>query len=122
MTTTTSASTSLGTKAPVPLATTRLVMEIVSGNTVYNISGIANVGEGTSYDADGLYCDGCAWITFEHNAVFQVDYGIETTSENQVCQATGTEWTGAYGVGTPAKAKLPVLRHVRHGPQQPLLL
>ena len=80
---------------------------IVSGNTVYNISGIANVGEGTSYDADGLYCDGCAWITFEHNAVFQVDYGIETTSENQVCQATGTEWTGAYGVGTPAKAKLP---------------
>jgi len=80
---------------------------VVSGNTVYNISGIGNVGEGNSYDADGLYCDGCAWITFERNAIFQVDYGIETTSENQVCQATGTEWSGTYGVGTPAKGKLP---------------
>jgi hypothetical protein len=80
---------------------------VFSGNTIYNISGIANVGEGSSYDADGLYCDGCAWVTFEHNAVFQVDYGIEVTSENQVCQANGTEWPGAFGVGTPAKAKLP---------------
>lgn len=80
---------------------------VVSGNTVYNISGIGNVGEGNSYDADGMYCDGCAWITWEHNAVFQVDYGIETTSENQVCLATGTEWPGTYGVGTPATGKLP---------------
>src|SRR3984957_14800458 len=29
----------------------------ISGNTVYNISGINNPGEGNSYDADGLYCD-----------------------------------------------------------------
>ena len=80
---------------------------VVSGNTVYNISGIGNVGEGNSYDADGLYCDGCAFVTFERNAVFQVDYGIETTSENQVCQATGTEWSLPNHTGTAARGKLP---------------
>ena len=37
----------------------------VSGNTVYNISGITNPGEGYEYDADGLYCDGCAYVTIE---------------------------------------------------------
>ena len=80
---------------------------VVSGNTVYNISGIANPGEGAEYDADGLYCDGCAFVTFERNVVFQVDYGIETTSENQICLATGTEWPGPDGVGKPARGKLP---------------
>ncbi len=66
----------------------------ISGNTIYNISGIANAGEGDEYDADGLYCDGCAYVTFERNVIFQVDYGIETTSENQVCLENGTEWSG----------------------------
>ncbi len=80
---------------------------VVSGNTVYNISGIGNVGEGNSYDADGLYCDGCAFVTFERNAIFQVDYGIETTSENQVCQATGTEWSLPNYTGIAARGKLP---------------
>ncbi len=81
---------------------------VVSGNTVYNISGIVNPGEGNSYDADGLYCDGCAYVTFERNVVFQTDYGIETTSENQVCQASGTEWSGGnQGSGTAAKGKFP---------------
>lgn len=80
---------------------------VVSGNTVYNISGIANPGEGNEYDADGLYCDGCAFVTFERNVIFQVDYGIETTSENQVCLSTGTEWPGPDGVGKPARGKLP---------------
>jgi hypothetical protein len=79
----------------------------VSGNTVYNISGIANPGEGNSYDADGLYCDGCAYVTFERNIIFQVDYGIETTSENQVCQSNGTEWSGPNNTGIPAKGKSP---------------
>ena len=79
----------------------------VSGNTVYNISGITNPGEGLEYDADGLYCDGCAYVTFERNVIFQVDYGIETTSENQVCQANGTEWSGPNGTGTAAKGKFP---------------
>jgi len=80
----------------------------ISGNTVYNISGITNPGEGYEYDADGVYCDGCAYVTFERNVIFQVDYGIETTSENQVCQANGTEWSGGNtGSGTAARGKSP---------------
>ena len=80
----------------------------VRGNTIYNISGIKNAGEGYSYDADGLYCDGCAYVTFEDNVVFQTDYGIETTSENQVCQANGTEWSGGNaGSGTAARGSSP---------------
>ena len=79
----------------------------ISGNTVYNISGITNPGEGYEYDADGLYCDGCAYVTFERNVIMQVDYGIETTSENQVCQSNGTEWSGPNNTGTAAKGKFP---------------
>jgi hypothetical protein len=79
----------------------------ISGNTIYNISGITNPGEGYGYDADGLYCDGCAYVTFERNVIMQVDYGIETTSENQVCQANGTEWSGPNDTGTAAKGKFP---------------
>jgi hypothetical protein len=81
---------------------------VISGNTIYNISGITNPGEGNSYDADGLYCDGCAYVTVERNVIFQVDYGIETTSENQVCQSNGTEWSGGNtGLGIAAKGKFP---------------
>jgi len=79
----------------------------ISGNTIYNISGITNPGEGYGYDADGLYCDGCAYVTFERNVIIQTDYGIETTSENQVCQANGTEWSGPNNTGTAAKGKFP---------------
>jgi hypothetical protein len=80
----------------------------ISGNTIYNISGITNPGEGNSYDADGLYCDGCAYVTVERNVIFQVDYGIETTSENQVCQSNGTEWSGGNtGLGIAATGKFP---------------
>src|SRR5580700_1917051 len=80
----------------------------ISGNTIYNIFGIANTGEGDEYDADGLYCDGCAYVNFERNVIFQVDYGIETTSENQVCQENGTEWSGGNtGSGTAARGKHP---------------
>lgn len=80
----------------------------ISGNTVYNISGIANTGEGDEYDADGLYCDGCAYVIFERNVIFQVDYGIETTSENQVCLENGTEWSGGNtGLGTAGRGKHP---------------
>jgi hypothetical protein len=79
----------------------------ISGNTIYNISGITNPGEGYEYDADGLYCDGCAYVTFERNVIIQVDYGIETTSENQVCQENGTEWSGPNNTGTAARGKFP---------------
>jgi hypothetical protein len=79
----------------------------ISGNTIYNISGITNPGEGYEYDADGLYCDGCAYVTFERNLIMQADYGIETTAENQICQPNGTEWSGPNGTGTAAKGKSP---------------
>jgi len=79
----------------------------ISGNTVYNISGITNPGEGYEYDADGLYCDGCAYVTVERNVIIQVDYGIETTSENQVCQPNGTEWSGPNNTGTAARGTSP---------------
>ncbi len=79
----------------------------VSGNTVYNISGITNPGEGYEYDADGLYCDGCAYVTVERNVIIQTDYGIETTSENQVCQPNGTEWSGPNNTGTAGRGKSP---------------
>jgi hypothetical protein len=79
----------------------------ISGNTIYNISGITNAGEGDEYDADGLYCDGCAYVTIERNVILQADYGIETTSENQICQANGTEWSGPNNTGTAATGKSP---------------
>jgi hypothetical protein len=55
----------------------------VSGNTVYNISGINNAGEGNQYDADGLYCDGCAYVIFERNTVYKCDLNMEAASEHQ---------------------------------------
>ena len=79
----------------------------ISGNTVYNISGIVNKGEGSSYDADGLYCDGCAFVTFENNWIFNTDLGIEVTSENQICLANGTEWPGPSRSGQPSKGTHP---------------
>jgi hypothetical protein len=79
----------------------------VSGNTVYNISAIVNPGEGSSYDADGVYCDGCAYVTIERNWIYNVDYGIEVASENQVCQANGTEWTGPNNTGTASLGTSP---------------
>lgn len=55
----------------------------VSGNTVYNISGITNPGEGKSYDADGLYCDGCAYVIFERNTIYSCDLAMEAASEHK---------------------------------------
>lgn len=55
----------------------------VSGNTVYNISGIHNAGEGNSYDADGLYCDGCEYVVFERNTVYACDLNMEAASEHK---------------------------------------
>jgi hypothetical protein len=55
----------------------------VSDNTVYNISGINNAGEGNQYDADGLYCDGCAYVIFERNTVYKCDLNMEAASEHK---------------------------------------
>jgi len=54
----------------------------VSGNTIYNISGKSNPGEGKSYDADGLYCDACEYVVFERNLVYNCDLNIEVASEH----------------------------------------
>ena len=55
----------------------------ISGNMVYNISAIKNPGEGDEYDADGLYCDGCAYVIFERNLVHNCDLNMEAASEHK---------------------------------------
>ncbi len=79
----------------------------ISGNTVYNISGISNAGEGRSYDADGIYCDGCAYVTIERNLIHNVDYGIEAASEHRRCLSNGTEWSGPNDTGSPGTGTYP---------------
>jgi len=54
----------------------------ISGNTVYNISAIHNPGEGDQYDADGIYCDTCAYVVIERNLVYACDLNIEVASEH----------------------------------------
>jgi uncharacterized protein YjdB len=54
----------------------------ISGNTVYNISAIDNAGEGNSLDADGIYCDTCAYVVIERNLVHNCDLNIEVASEH----------------------------------------
>jgi hypothetical protein len=54
----------------------------ISGNTVYNISAIHNAGEGNEYDADGIYCDTCAYVVIERNLVHNCDLNIEVASEH----------------------------------------
>ena len=54
----------------------------ISGNTVYNISAINNAGEGDEYDADGIYCDTCAYVVIERNLVHNCDLNIEVASEH----------------------------------------
>jgi hypothetical protein len=53
----------------------------VYGNIIYNNSAFKNPGEGNSYDEDGLYCDGCADVTFERNTLYGNDLNIEAASE-----------------------------------------
>jgi hypothetical protein len=55
----------------------------ISRNTVYKISAKNNPGEGDEYDADGLYCDGCAYVTFELNTVYACDLAMEAASEHK---------------------------------------
>jgi Right handed beta helix region len=53
----------------------------VYGNLIYNNSAFKNPGEGSSYDEDGLYCDGCTEVTFERNTLYGNDLNIEAASE-----------------------------------------
>jgi hypothetical protein len=56
---------------------------IISGNTIYNISGINNPGENNEYNADGIYVDGGSQILIERNLIHHVDIGIEAAAEHK---------------------------------------
>ncbi len=56
---------------------------VISDNTIYNISGISNAGEGNDYDADGVYVDGGSQILIERNFIHNVDIGIEAAAEHK---------------------------------------
>lgn len=55
----------------------------ISDNIIYNISGITNPGEGNSYDANGIYCDGCTHVVIERNLIYAADLNIEVASEHK---------------------------------------
>lgn len=55
----------------------------ISGNTVYNITSYGNPAYGNQYAADGLYCDGCEYVTFELNTVYNCDLNMEAASEHK---------------------------------------
>ena len=55
----------------------------VYGNRIFNNSAFKNPGEGNEYDEDGLYCDGCANVTFERNTLYGNDLNIEAASETK---------------------------------------
>jgi hypothetical protein len=55
---------------------------VCRSNTVWNISGINNAGEGKSYDADGIYSDGGSNVLVELNLVHNCDIGVEFASEH----------------------------------------
>ncbi|HTS16556.1 MAG TPA: DUF5123 domain-containing protein [Verrucomicrobiae bacterium] len=57
-------------------------------NVVWNISAISNSSD-KSYDADGLYCDGCSNVLFELNQVHNCDIGVELASEHKGHAAIG---------------------------------
>jgi Protein of unknown function (DUF1565) len=56
---------------------------LISGNTVYNITSYGNPAYGNQYAADGIYCDGCAYVTIERNNVHNSDLNIEVASEHK---------------------------------------
>jgi hypothetical protein len=61
---------------------------VISDNTIYNISGKTNPGEGSDYDADGVYVDGGTQIVIERNLIHNVDIGIEAASEHKGTSTT----------------------------------
>ncbi len=55
----------------------------ISGNTIYNITSYGNPAYGKQYAADGIYCDGCSYVTIERNLVYTSDLNIEVASEHK---------------------------------------
>jgi hypothetical protein len=56
---------------------------LISGNTVYNITSYGNPAYGNQYAADGIYCDGCAYVIVERNTVHNTDLNMEAASEHK---------------------------------------
>lgn len=56
---------------------------VISGNTIYNISSYSKPAYQHSYSADGIYCDGCAYVIIERNDVHNCDLNMEAASEHQ---------------------------------------
>jgi Right handed beta helix region len=56
---------------------------VISGNTIYNITSYGNPAYGKQYAADGIYCDGCSYVTIERNLVYASDLNIEVASEHK---------------------------------------
>ena len=97
----------IGYEGTGPVATTRLVTGWSAGTRSITSAGSGTRVRTAEYDADGLYCDGCAYVTFERNVIMQVDYGIETTSENQSV-------SGQWHTSGPARSRRrkPCHRHI----------
>ncbi len=55
---------------------------LISGNVIYNITSYFNPAYGAQFAADGIYVDGGTGITIEHNAVHNVDIGLELACEH----------------------------------------
>ncbi len=60
----------------------RAIYGEISGNTVYNITSYGNPAYGNQYSADGIYCDGCAYVIIERNNIHNCDLNIEVASEH----------------------------------------
>jgi hypothetical protein len=56
---------------------------VISGNTIYNITSYGNPAYGNQYAADGIYCDGCSYVTIERNLIYKSDLNIEVASEHK---------------------------------------
>jgi len=55
----------------------------ITGNTIYNITSFGNPAYGNQYAADGIYCDGCSYVTIERNLIYASDLNIEVASEHK---------------------------------------
>ena len=94
----------------------------ISGNTIYNISGITNPGEGYEYDADGLYCDGCAYVTIraERDHTGRLRHRDHQRKSSLPGQWHRVVWR-QYRIRNRGQRQVSVLRQVCHGAQQSLL-
>ncbi len=62
----------------------------ISGNTVYNITScVATQCSNPAAPPIGLYCDGCEYVTFERNTVYNCDLNMEAASRTTKATTLG---------------------------------